>query len=187
MKKRFIAAAVPVLVAGSLAAAAPSMSQAAGDGPAAKPTPKASAQAAAVQPCVGGIQKRAMTGGHASYIGTNSSKTVPGTVLQFKGPKSKKDTVFVTLTAPWTVVTDNGDTGQVRVELDGIPLKPGALASEYFYSTNNYTGAFAGQYCAKVKGGGFHELRVIIEHFDDGDGSGESYLYNPMVHVEVAD
>ncbi len=186
MKKRLIAAAVPVLVAGSLAAAAPSMSQAAAERDAiAKPSPKA-AQAAQLVPCAGGKQKKAMTGGSSDYVGTSTSRTIPGTVLQFRGPKKGKDTIFVTLTAPRTYVTDSGDAGQVRVLLDGSDLKPGSLVPEYFFSANN-DHAFAGQYCARIQGGGFHEIRVVVDHFDDGDASGASYLYNSMVHVEVAD
>ncbi len=38
-----------------------------------------------------------------------------------------------------------------------------------------------------MQGGGFHEVRVILESQNDGDGSDHAYLYNPMVHVEVAD
>ncbi len=186
MKKRFIAAAVPVLVAGSLAAAAPGMSQAADNDKAAEPAaPKASAAAAAaVTPCTGGAQKKAMTGGSSDWFQANSPATIPGTVQQFKGPNSGKDTVFVTFTAHHTYVGDNGDVGRARVLLDGVDMTPTAGGNEYFYNLTNY-GSLAGQYCGKV-GPGFHKVRVVLENFDDGDASGSSYLYNPMVHVEVA-
>ena len=183
MKKRFIAAAVPVLVAGSLAAAAPGMSQAADndDKAAQLAAPKASAVAAAeVTPCTGGAQKKAMTGGSSDWVEATSPITVPGTFQQFKGPKSGKDTVFVTLTAHHTWVANNGDMGRARVLLDGVDMTPTTGGNEYFYYDSN-SGSLAGQYCAKV-GPGFHKVRVILENF----GSGSSYLHNPMVHVEVA-
>ncbi len=190
MKKRFIAAAVPVLVAGSLAAAAPSMSQAAEKDRIRQAPPKLSAAAQAqaeVAPCTGGTQKKAITGGHADWTWTDSSITVPGGLIEFRGPASGKDTVFVTLTAPNTYVSDTNDVGRVRVLLDGVDMKPATGAAEYFYSTNNY-GSFAGQYCGKVQGNGFHRVRVILESQDwDGDAFDTAYLYNPMVHVEVAD
>jgi len=190
MKKRFIAAAVPVLVAGSLAATAPSTSQAAGGGRAAKPAPPvASAQASAataVTPCTGGAQKKAMTGGHADWIWTDSTTTVPGTLQQFRGPQQGKDTVFVTLTAHHTYIGDNGDYARVRVLLDGVDMTPTTSAPEYLYADGNY-GSLAGQYCGKVQGGGFHKVRVVLDSYDsDGDGYDGAYLYNPMVHVEVA-
>lgn len=189
MKKRFIAAAVPVLVAGSLAATAPSSSQAAGEDGAAKPAPSvASAQAAAavITPCTGGAQKKAITGGHADWAYTDSTITVPGTLQQFRGPKHGKDTVFVTLTAHHTYISDNGDYARVRVLLDGVDMTPTTSANEYVYAEGNY-GSLAGQYCGKIQGGGFHKVRVILDSFDDGDGSDSAYLFNPMVHVEVAD
>ena len=187
MKKRFIAAAVPVLVAGSLAAAAPSMSQAAGsnDGPQTAPKVGAKAAAAELVPCVGGKQKKAMTGGHAYWFSTTSSAIVPGTELSFRGPEHGKDTVFVTFTATNTWA-DTADAGQVRVQLDGVEIKPGNGGAEYFYSDNNYA-SFAGQYCVKV-GPGWHDLRVVLDsHDSNGSGSDIAYLHNPMVNVEVAD
>lgn len=189
MKKRLIAAAVPVLVAGSLAAAAPGTSQAAGDREATPQAPTAAkaAQATTLQQCTGGVQKKAVSGGTSDFVGTSSSKVVPGTVVQFRGPKKASDALFVTVTAPWTFVDDNGDAAQVRVEIDGVDMKPGSLAPESVGSSNNFVSSFAGQYCAKIKGGGFHQVRLVLDHLDDGDGSGTSYLYNPMIHVEVAD
>ena len=188
MKKRFIAAAVPVLVAGSLAAAAPSMSQAAADKDSTPQPPQISAQAAAAElvPCVGGKQKRAMTGGHANWFPSDSSLTVPGTQLSFRGPARGKDTVFVTFTATNTYVSDASDYGRVRVQLDGVDIKPANAAAEYFYNSNNYA-SFAGQYCVRV-GRGWHDLRVVLESTDwDGSGGDLAWLHNPMVHVEVAD
>jgi hypothetical protein len=189
MKKRFIAAAVPVLVAGSLAAAAPSMSQAAAgnDGPQTAPRINAKAAAAEIVPCVGGKQKKALTGGHANWMSSTSATVVPGTELSFRGPESGKDTVFVNFTAVHTYVNNSEDNGRVRVQIDGVDLKPGNAAAEYTYSANNYVGSFAGQYCVKV-GPGWHDLRVVLESADwDGDSSDTAWLYNPMVHVEVAD
>ena len=188
MNKRFIIAAVPVLVAGTLAATAPGMSQAAGGDKAVKPAaPTASAAAAAaITPCTGGAQKKAITGGHADWVVTNTTTTVPGTLQQFRGPSSGKDTVFVTLTAHHTYVGDSGDTGRVRVLLDGVDMTPTTSAGEYFYPNTNY-GSLAGQYCGTIQGGGFHKVRVILDSLDDGDASTAAYLFNPMVHVEVAD
>jgi hypothetical protein len=188
MKKRFIAAAVPVLVAGSLAAAAPSISQAASaDGPQGAPKVGAKAAAAEIVPCTGGKQKKAMTGGHANWMSSTSATVVPGTELSFRGPESGKDTVFVNFTAVHTYVNSSEDNGRVRVQIDGVDLKPGNAAAEYTYAANNYVGSFAGQYCVKV-GPGWHDLRVVLESADwDGDSSDIAWLYNPMVHVEVAD
>lgn len=187
MKKRFIAAAVPVLVAGSLAAAAPSMSQAAAgnDGPQTAPRINAKAAAAELVPCVGGKQKKAMTGGHANWTSSTSASVVPGTELSFRGPATGKDTVFVTFTATNTYVNDSGDYGRVRVQLDGVDLKPANAAPEWFYNSNNYA-SFAGQYCIRV-GNGWHDLRVVLESQDwDSSGGDTAWLHNPMVHVEVA-
>lgn len=189
MKKRFIAAAVPVLVAGSLAAAAPSMSQAAAgkDGTQTAPRINAKAAAAEIVPCVGGKQKKAMTGGHANWMSSTSATVVPGTELSFRGPENGKDTVFVTFTAVHTYVNASEDNGRIRVQLDGVDLKPGNAAVERTYYANNYVGSFAGQYCVKV-GPGWHDLRVVLESTDwDNDSSDIAWLYNPMVHVEVAD
>jgi hypothetical protein len=188
MKKRFIAAAVPVLVAGSLAAAAPSISQAAGaDGPQGAPKVSAKAAAAEIVPCAGGKQKKAMTGGHAGWMSSSSSTVVPGTELSFRGPENGKDTVFVTFTAVNTYVNNSGDNGRVHVQIDGVDLKPGNAAAEYTYAANNYVGSFAGQYCVKV-GPGWHDLRVVLESSDwDSSGGDLAWLYSPMVHVEVAD
>lgn len=189
MKKRFIAAAVPVLVAGSLAAAAPSMSQAAAgtDGPQAAPKVSAKAAAAELVPCVGGKQKKALTGGHAGWMSSSSATVVPGTELSFRGPEKGKDTVFVTLTAVNTYVNSSSDNGRIHVQIDGVDLKPGNTAAEYTYAANNYVGSFAGQYCAKV-GPGWHDLRVVLGSSDwDSSGGDLAWLYNPMVHVEVAD
>ncbi|MGH3347840.1 MAG: hypothetical protein ACRDO4_12750 [Nocardioides sp.] len=186
MKKRFIAAAVPVLVAGSLAAAAPGMSQAA-DKDSAQTPPRVSAQTAAAElvPCAGGKQKKAMTGGHGYWFSTTSQDVVPGTNLSFNGPTRGKDTVFVTFTATntWAI---NDDYGRVRVQLDGADIKPANAGAEYFYGFNQYN-SFAGQYCIKV-GRGAHNVRVLLESIDaNADGSDIAYLHNPMVHVEVAD
>ena len=186
MKKRFIAAAVPVLVAGSLAAAAPSMSQAAEKDSAQTP-PKVSANVAAAElvPCVGGKQKKVMTGGHGYWFSTTSSDVVPGTALSFGGPRKGKDTLFVTFTASNTWA-DSADAGRVRVQVDGADIKPANAGVEYFYGSNQYT-SFAGQYCVKV-GKGSHTVRVVLESIDsNADGSDIAYLHNPMVHVEVAD
>ncbi len=185
MKKRFIAAAVPVLVAGSLAAAVPSMSQAASDRGAAEPTAQAGVAAIAVQPCVGGTQKKALTGGNSGWNSSSSAVVIDGTELSFRGPAKGKDTVFVTFTATNTFVSNAADAGRVRVQLDGADLKPANAAGEYFYAENNYA-SFAGQYCAKV-GNGWHDLRVVLESNDPNSSGGDiSWLYNPMVHVEVA-
>jgi hypothetical protein len=189
MKKRFIAAAVPVLVAGSLAAAAPSMSQAAAgnDGPQSAPKISAKAAAAELVPCVGGKQKKAMTGGHAGWMSASSSTIVPGSELSFRGPENGKDTVFVTFTAVNTYVNDASDLGRVHIQIDGLDLKPGNASAESIYNANNYVGSFAGQYCVKV-GPGWHDLRVVLESFDPNSSGGDvAWLYNPMVHVEVAD
>jgi hypothetical protein len=187
MKKRFIAAAVPVLVAGSLAAAAPSMSQAAADKDSTEQAPKVSAETAAAElvPCVGGKQKKATTGGHGYWFSTTSTDVVPGTALSFGGPNTGKDTLFVTFTASNTWALSD-DSGRVRVQLDGADIKPANAGVEYFYGTNQYT-SFAGQYCVKV-GRGSHTVRVVLESNDNNsDGSDIAYLHNPMVHVEVAD
>lgn len=187
MKKRFIAAAVPVLVAGSLAAAAPSMSQAADKDDAQTP-PKVSAKVAAAEiaPCAGGKQKKAVSTGHSGWTWTDSSATIPGGLSKFRGPSSGKDTVFVTLTAHHTFASTN-DYARVRVLLDGVEMNPTQGNQEYFYSMTNY-GSLAGQYCGKIQGGGFHRVRVILDSFDgSGDGSDTAYLNNPMVNVEVAD
>jgi hypothetical protein len=187
MKKRSIAAAVPVLLAGTLAAATPSLSQASGskapDG-AAPPTTRVS-KLAATSPCTGGAQKKAFSGGYAGWFSTGSVSTVPGTVWNFTGPSKKKDTLFVTVTAPNTYA-DAGDYGRVRVLLDGIDVKPGAAAPEYFYGTTQYA-SFAGQYCVKV-GKGTHQLRVELESNDgNGSGSDTAHLYNAILHAEVAE
>lgn len=188
MRIRFIAAAVPVLVAGSLAAAAPGLSQAANDDKADRmgpPETVSSAKLAVTDPCTGGKQKKAFSGGNSGWFSTSSSDFVPGTLYQFKGPKKKKDTVFVTVTAPGTY-SDLNDYGRVRVLLNGVDLAPSAGSSEYAYSDNNYA-SFAGQYCAKV-GKGNHRVRVELQAFDgNGSGTQSSYLLNPMIHVEVAE
>ncbi len=184
MRIRFIAAAVPLLLAGTLTATAPSVSQAVGGDDPSRPTaPKAQAaqQLATITPCKGTWQKRAFSGGSNDWVFTDSSVTVPGTVYNFKGPKSKKDTLFVTVTATETYVTP-GDSGRVRVLLDGIELDPGATGGDYFYPGTNY-GSFAGQYCAKV-GRGWHRLELVLESNGTDD---TAYLWHPMLHAEIAE
>lgn len=182
MRIRYFATAVPLLLAGTLAATAPGTSQAAGNegaDPGAQ-RPKISAKAVATAPCKGKAQKKAFTGGYAGWLSTSSSTAVPGTEYIFKGPKKKKDTVFVTFTAPNTWNTAS-DWARVRVELDGVAMEPAATSNEYFYDTTDY-GSFAGQYCAKV-GKGLHKVQV---HLDSFGASNTAYLNNPMVHVEIA-
>lgn len=183
MRIRYLATAVPLLLAGTLAATAPGTSQAAeGDGHAPKaPTAQGAQKLATLKPCKGGAQKRAFSGGSNGWVSTESSTTVPGTVYNFRGPKRKRDTVFVTVTAPNTYTTP-GDWGRVRVLLDGTDLEPGATAGEFFYDSTNYS-SFAGQYCARV-GKGWHRLEVVLESNGTDD---TSYLYNPVLHAEVAE
>jgi hypothetical protein len=164
------------------------MSQAAGnDGPQSAPKVSAKAAAAELVPCVGGKQKKAMTGGHAGWMSSSSSTIVPGTELSFRGPEKGKDTVFVTFTAVNTYVNDPTDLGRVHIQIDGLDLKPGNTAAESIFNSNNYVASFAGQYCVKV-GPGWHDLRVVLESVDPNGSTGDvAWLYNPMVHVEVAD
>ena len=186
MKKRFIAAAVPVLVAGSLAAAAPSMSQAAPNGKVDRAEPAAGVAAAPLPPCIGGKQKKALTGGNSGWNQSTSGVVIDGTDLSFRGPAKGKDTVFVTFTATNTFVYDGGDYGRVRVQIDGADMKPANAAAEYFMASNNYA-SFAGQYCAKV-GNGWHDVRVVLESADwDSSGGDIAWLHNPMLNVEVAE
>lgn len=183
MKKRYLATAVPVLLAGALAAATPGLSQAAGDRVPDRGVPKATGAKAlaATTPCAGGVQKRGWTGGYAGWVSTTTSTTVPGTLFQFQGPATKKDTVFVSLTAPETYTTP-GDSTRIRVLLDGVDMSPAAAAAEYVFNDDNYR-SFAGQYCARV-GTGPHEVRLVIESSGTDNAS---YLFNPMLHVEVAE
>lgn len=181
-------AAVPVLLAGSLAATTPSLSQAAGGDESKQAAPRGAttvSRLAATSPCAGGAQKKAFSGGYAGWFSTSSAATVPGTVWNFRGPRRFRDTVFITVTAPNTYA-ESGDSGRVRVLLDGVDVKPGATASEYFYGTNQYS-SFAGQYCVRV-GRGLHQLRVELESNDwNGSSSDTAYLSNPMLHAEVAE
>ena len=161
MKKRFIAAAVPVLVAGSLAAAAPSMSQA----PPATTgrRPRRSGEAARrgeVAPCTGGRRRRPSRAVTPTGSRPNSSTIVPGTLIQFRGPELGQGHRVRHAHRAHTYVSDTSDVGRVRVLLDGVDMKPATGAAEYFYSANNY-GSFAGQYCGKV-GPGFHKVRVVL-------------------------
>ena len=185
MRIRFIAVA-PVLLAGALVAAGtPALSQATEGG--AEPgdqrgEPRIRAGAAArvaVDPCVGRAQKKAYTGGHAGWFGTSGDDVVPGASFQFKGPASGKDTVFVTFTAFDTYV-GSGETAQAKVLLDGVAMAPSDAATEYISDTDNYH-ASTGQYCAKV-GPGNHRVKVVLDSYYGGN----VYLYNPMLHVEVA-
>ena len=186
MKKRFIAAAVPVLVAGSLAAAAPSMSQAAPNGKVDRAEPAAGVAAAPLPPCIGGKQKKALTGGNSGWNQSSSAVVIDGTDLSFRGPAKGKDTVFVTFTATNTFVSNSSDYGRVRVQIDGADMKPANAAAEYFMASNNYA-SFAGQYCAKV-GNGWHDVRVVLESADwDSSGGDIAWLHNPMLNVEVAE
>lgn len=178
-----LAAAVPVLLtAGVLAASAPALSQAADqpDTQQAEPRIRAAEQArAATTPCVGGAQKKSFTGGHADWFTTTSTATVPGATFSFKGPSSGKDTVYVNLSA-YDTYTASGEYGQARVLLDGVDLAPASVATEYFSADDNYS-ATAGQYCAKV-GPGNHKVRLVLSSY----GGSNVYLFNPMIHVEVA-
>ncbi len=105
---------------------------------------------------------------------------MPGSTFQFYGPGSGKDTVFVDLTA-FDVYAESGESGRARVTLDGVDLAPSDASYEYFDSGDNYR-SIAGQYCAKV-GAGLHKVRIRLE----STNGASVYLYNPMLHVEVAD
>lgn len=177
-----LAAAVPVLLtAGVLAASAPALSQAADqpDTQQAEPRIRAAEARTATDPCVGGGQKKSFTGGHADWFTTTASSTVPGTTFQFKGPSSGKDTVYVNLSA-YDTYAESGQYGQARVLLDGVDMAPASSATEYFNEADNYS-VTAGQYCAKV-GPGNHKVRLVLSSYYGGS----VYLYNPMLHVEVA-
>lgn len=182
MRIRYLATAVPLLLAGALAATAPGTSQAAdpSDKGAAAPTTQ-SAKLAAITPCRGGKQKRALMGGSSDWISTSSTSPVPGTELLFRGPRKRRDTVFVTFTAPDTWASAS-DYGRVRVQLDGVDMKPASGAAEYFYEHANNS-SFAGQYCARV-GKGLHQVEVILEA---NGASPTVYLRNPMLYAEVAE
>lgn len=186
MNIRLTSAATVVLAAGVLAASTPTLSQAAGgsairseDRHSAAPTARDAQSRAAITPCKGGVQKKAYSGGHSGWFGTNGSDVVPGANYRFKGPSSRKDAVFVSLTA-FDTYTDSGSYGRARVLLDGVEMAPADTAGEYFYNSNNNE-ALAGQYCGRV-GSGWHRVKVVLDSF----GGDYSYLYNPMVHVEVA-
>ena len=186
-----LAAAVPVLLtAGVLAAGAPALSQAADrpdtqpdnqpDNQQGEPRIRAAEQArAATAPCVGGAQRKSFTGGHADWFATTSTTTVPGSTFQFRGPSSGKDTVHVNLSA-FDTFAETGQYGQARVLLDGVDMAPASAATEYFNEADNYS-ATAGQYCAKV-GSGNHRVRLVLTSYYGGN----VYLFNPMLHVEVA-
>ena len=178
-----LAAAVPVLLtAGVLAASAPALSQAADrpDSQQAEPRIRAAEQArAATTPCVGGAQKKSFTGGQADWFSTTTTTTVPGSTFQFRGPSSGKDTVHVNLSA-FDTYAESGQYGQARVLLDGVDMAPANAAAEYFNADDNYS-ATAGQYCAKV-GSGRHKVRLVLT----STYGGNVYLFNPMLHVEVA-
>lgn len=184
MRIRIAAATVSVAAAATLAAlGTPTLSQATdGRDPApsqGRPQVAEGAARAATDSCTAGAQKKAYTGGHGYWFESTSSSVVPGTTFQFKGPSSGKDTVFVDLTA-FEVYADSGEYGRARVTLDGVTMEPADVDTEYFNETDNYTG-LATQYCGKV-GPGFHKVRVWLDSYN-----GTSvYLYNPMVHVEVA-
>ena len=185
MNIRLIAAA-PVLVAGALlVAGTPALSQASdgGHGPSAQqgePRIRAAAARVATEPCVGGAQKKAYSGGNAGWFWAGSDSLVPGASFQFQGPSSGKDTVFVTFTA-FDTYTSSGESGQAKVLLDGVAIAPSDAGVEYFNSSDNYH-ALTGQYCAKV-GPGSHRVKVVLDSYSGTD----VYVYNPMLHVEVAD
>lgn len=185
MNIRLIAAA-PVLVAGALlVAGTPALSQASdpADGPGTQqgePRIRAAAARVATDPCVGGAQKRAYSGGNTGWFAAGSDAIVPGASFQFQGPSSGKDTVFVTFSA-FDTYAPSGEAGQAKVLLDGVALAPSDAAIEYFYESDNYQ-ALTGQYCAKV-GPGSHRVKVVLDSYSGSD----VYLYNPMLHVEVAD
>lgn len=185
MNIRLIAAA-PVLVAGALlVAGTPALSQASdpADGPTAQkgePRIRAGAARIATDSCVGGAQKKAYSGGNTNWFWAGNDALVPGASFQFKGPSSGKDTVFVTFSA-FETWAPSGEAGQAKVLLDGVAMAPSSAAVEYFNEGDNYQ-AMTGQYCAKV-GPGSHRVKVVLDSYYGND----VYLYNPMLHVEVAD
>ncbi len=187
MNIRLTTAATTVLAAALLAASTPTLSQAAGgsasrsdDRHSAAPTARDAQSRASIDPCKGKAQKRAYSGGHSGWFTTNGSDVVPGASYRFKGPSGGKDAVFVTVTA-FDTYTEAGTSGRARVLLDGVEMAPADTSPEYFYNNNNYE-ALAGQYCARV-GSGWHRVKVVLA----ASGGGYAYLYNPMLHVEVAD
>jgi hypothetical protein len=185
MNIRLIAAA-PVLVAGALlVAGTPALSQASDPGaaPGAEKEQariRAAAARVATDPCVGGTQKKAYSGGNTGWFGADNDSLVPGASFQFQGPSSGKDTVYVTFSA-FDTYAQSGEAGQAKVLLDGVAMAPSDTATEYFYESDNYH-ALTGHYCARV-GSGSHRVKVIL---DSASGT-DVYLYNPMLHVEVAD
>lgn len=179
-----IAAAATIAAAGTLAAlGTPALSQAADDGRDPAPSqgrPQVAETARSTgTSCTGGAQKKAFTGGQGNWFSTTGSTVVPGTTYQFQGPASGKDTVFVDLSA-YDTYADSGQYGLARVTLDGTTMEPALTNSEYFNDSDNYS-ALVGQYCAKV-GPGSHKVRVWLDSYYGG----YVYLYNTMVHVEVA-
>ena len=185
MNIRLIAAA-PVLVAGALlVAGTPALSQASDPGAApgaekGEARIRAAAARVATDPCVGGAQKKAYSGGNTGWFWADSDSLVPGAAFQFQGPSSGKDTVYVTFTA-FDTYASSGEAGQAKVLLDGVAMGPSDASFEYFYESDNSHG-LTGHYCARV-GSGSHRVKVVL----DSASGNDVYLYNPMLHVEVAD
>lgn len=152
-----------------------------------KAAPPKVAKAAVTTACNGGEQKYSWDRGVRNYFGVSDEdggSLLPGSKITVRGPHSGKDALSVNLSAG--AYLDSGAYGQVKVLLDGTPMRPSDnVDGSWHYGPTGY-GDFARNYCAKI-GPGNHSLRVVLEAYDT-DGSADSfYLQDAMVHAELSD
>jgi len=153
----------------------------------AKAAPPKVAKAATTTACDGGKQKHSWDRGVRDFFGVSDqdgASLLPGSNVKVKGPSHGKDVLSVNVSAG--TYLDNGAYGQVKVLLNGSPMKPSDnVDGSWFYGPTNY-GDFARNYCAKI-GPGNHSLRVVLEA-EDIDGTADSfYLQDAMLHAELSD
>jgi hypothetical protein len=182
--KKPIAIAVPTLAAAALVAAGlgGGASQATDSDRA--PLPKAAKKAVVITKCDGGAQKRSwdrgVGGGVYNTAGTGET-TVPGSTISFKGPKKGKDVLSVDLAAQAYL---SAGYGQVKVLLDGIPMKPSDnVEGNYHFAPAGQYADFSRNYCRKV-GKGTHTLTVTIRN--QAAAGNVFYLFDEMYHAELS-
>jgi hypothetical protein len=181
--KKSIALAIPALAATALVAASLSGGsvQANSD-----PQPKAAitkgakaAKAVTLASCTGGAQKKAADRGVNGYVFTSNSgsdTSLIGSAAKFTGPNKGKDTISVNFSA---LAYAGTNYGQVKVLLDGIPMKPSDnVDGSWIYNIDEY-GDFSRNYCARI-GKGVHTVRVAYKT----NSGGYLYLFDPMLHAE---